>query len=86
VNQQLADSFGLKRPGGALVAAVEENGPAAKAGIQAGDVILKFDGHAISSSSELPAQVADVKPGTKATLEISRNGTPTNIESDGGRG
>ena len=80
VNQQLADSFGLKRPGGALVAAVEENGPAAKAGIQAGDVILKFDGHAISSSSELPAQVADVKPGTKATLEISRNGTPTNIE------
>jgi serine protease Do len=75
VNQQLADSFGLKNPGGALVAAVEENGPAAKAGIKAGDVILKFNGHAISSSSELPAQVADVKPGTKATLEISRNGT-----------
>jgi serine protease Do len=75
INQQLADSFGLKRPGGALVAAVEENGPAAKAGIKAGDVILKFNGHAISSSSELPAQVADVKPGTKATLEVSRDGT-----------
>jgi serine protease Do len=80
VNQQLADSFGLKRPGGALVASVEEDGPAAKAGIKAGDVILKFDGHAISSSSELPAQVADVKPGAKATLEISRNGASKEIE------
>jgi serine protease Do len=80
VNQQLADSFGLKRPGGALVAAVEENGPAAKAGIQAGDVILKFNGAAISSSAELPAQVADVKPGSKATLELSRNGAHKNID------
>lgn len=80
INQQLADSFGLKNPGGALIAAVEENGPAAKAGIKAGDVILKFNGHAISSSSELPAQVADVKPGTKATVEISRNGTSKDID------
>ena len=80
VNQQLADSFGLKRPGGALVASVEEDGPAAKAGIKAGDVILKFDGHAISSSSELPGQVADVKPGAKATLEISRDGASKQIE------
>ena len=80
VNQQLADSFGLKRPGGALVAAVEANGPAAKAGIKAGDVILKFNGQAISSSAELPGQVADVKPGTKATLEISRSGTFKDID------
>ncbi len=80
VNQQLADSFGLKRPGGALVAAVEDSSPAAKAGIKAGDVILKFNGQAISSSSELPAQVADVKPGSKATLEISRNGTLKNVD------
>jgi serine protease Do len=80
VNQQLADSFGLKRPTGALVASVEDDGPAAKAGIKAGDVILKFNGQTISSSSELPERVADVKPGTKATLEISRNGATKEIE------
>jgi serine protease Do len=80
VNQQLADSFGLKRPGGALVASVEDDGPAAKAGIKPGDVILKFNGRAIPSSSQLPAQVADAKPGAKATLEISRNGTTREIE------
>jgi len=80
VNQQLADSFGLKRPGGALVAAVEADSPAAKAGIKVGDVILKFNGQAISSSSELPEQVADVKPGTKATLEVSRNGSFKDID------
>jgi serine protease Do len=80
LNQQLADSFGMKRPGGALVAAVEDNGPAAKAGIKPGDVIVKFNGHAITSSSELPAQVADIKPGTKATLEVSRNGSSKAID------
>ncbi len=80
VNQQLADSFGLKSPGGALVASVDDDGPAAKAGIKAGDVILKFNGRVISSSSELPTQVADVKPGSKATLEISRNGKTRDID------
>ena len=80
VNQQLADSFGLKQPTGALVASVEDGGPAAKAGIKAGDVILKFNGQAVASSSELPERVADVKPGSKATLEISRNGATKEIE------
>ncbi|MHB8668702.1 MAG: DegQ family serine endoprotease [Burkholderiales bacterium] len=74
VDQQLADSFGLKRPGGALVASVEKGGPAAKAGIKAGDVILAIDGHAIATSAQLPGRVADVKPGSNTTLEISRNG------------
>ena len=79
VNQQLADSFGLKGPRGALVNSVEENSPAAKAGIASGDVILKFNGKEISSSSELPALVADVKPGSSATLEVWRNGSAKNF-------
>jgi serine protease Do len=80
VNQQLADSFGLKRPGGALIASVAKDGPAAKAGIKAGDVILSFDGHAVSTYSELPELVADATPGAMATLEISRDGAHKQIE------
>jgi len=80
VNQQLADSFGLKTPNGALVSSVEEGSPAAKAGLKSGDVILKFDGKEISRSAELPAQVADMKPGTKATLQVWRNGATKNVE------
>ena len=80
VNQKLAESFGLKTPQGALVSSVEDGSPAAKAGLKPGDVILKFDGKDISRSAELPAQVADMKPGTKATLQVWRNGATKNVE------
>ncbi len=80
VNQQLADSFGLKNPQGALVSSVEESSPAAKAGIKSGDVILKFNGKEISRSSDLAAQVADMKPGSKATLEVWRNGSTKSLD------
>ena len=80
VNQQLADSFGLKSPRGALVSSVEDGSPAAKAGLKSGDVILKFDSKEISRSAELPAQVADMKPGTKATLQVWRDGATKSIE------
>ncbi len=63
VNQSLAETFGLPKPGGALVGSVVKDGPAAKAGIEAGDVILKFDGKPISRSADLPPMVAKVKPG-----------------------
>ena len=65
VNQALADNFGLKAPGGALVSAVAKDSPAAKAGLEPGDVIVKFEGKDISRSSELPPQVAQVKPGSE---------------------
>ncbi len=74
VNQALADNFGLKTPGGALVSSVQKDSPAAKAGIEPGDVIVKFDGKEISRSSELPPLVAEVKPGQEVQLDVWRNG------------
>ena len=80
VNQALADSFGLKEPAGALVSQVEKGGPADKAGIEAGDVIVKLNGKAVQDSSELPAQIAELKPGASANLEIIRKGATKNVE------
>ncbi len=73
VNQALADSFRLPRPSGALISQVEAGGPADKAGLKAGDVILAVDGRAIERSGELPAMIAAIKPGSEATLEIWRD-------------
>jgi serine protease Do len=74
VSASLAKSFGLDRPTGALVSTVESGGPAEKAGVQPGDVILAFNGKKIETSSELPPIVAQTKPGTKSELEIWRGG------------
>ena len=74
VNQALAQNFGLKQPEGALVSSVEKNSPGAKAGLEPGDVILKFDGKEISRSADLPPMVSSIKPGTKVTLDVWRNG------------
>ena len=74
VSQGLADNFGLKSPAGALVSSVQKDGPGAKAGLQPGDVILKFNGKEIGRSSDLPPLVATMKPGGTATLEVWRDG------------
>jgi serine protease Do len=74
VSQSLADSFGLKKPDGALVSSVEKDSPAQKAGIEAGDVILKIDGKDVGRSIDLSSRVADLKPGAKAKLEVWRKG------------
>ena len=73
VNQGLADSFGLPQPEGALVSSVEKGGPAEKAGVEPGDVILKLNGEPLKDSTELPVQIASVSPGTSVNLEIWRN-------------
>jgi serine protease Do len=73
VTQGLADSFGLPQPEGALVSSVEKGGPAERAGIEPGDVILKLDGTPLKDSSELPVQIAGLAPGTTVNLEIWRN-------------
>jgi serine protease Do len=74
VSQALAENFGLKTPHGALVSSVGKDTPAAKAGVQPGDVIVGFEGKDISSSSDLPPLVAQLKPGAKVTLEVWRDG------------
>jgi serine protease Do len=79
VNQQLANSFKLPRPMGALVSDVEADGPASKAGLKSGDVITKLDGHDIDRSADLPSRVAALKPGASARVEVWRGGKPLDI-------
>ncbi|KVL90112.1 DegQ family serine endoprotease [Burkholderia stagnalis] len=73
MNQTLASSFGLQKPDGALVSSVDPNGPAAKAGLQPGDVILAVNGVPVADSTALPAQIASLKPGSKADLQVWRD-------------
>jgi serine protease Do len=79
VSKELADSFGLSKPAGALVNAVEKGGPAEKAGVETGDIILRFDGKPVSSSSELPRIVGNTKPGSRASIEIWRKGVTREV-------
>jgi serine protease Do len=74
VTKELAESFGLPSPIGALVNSIEKGGPADKAGIQPSDVILKFDGNEVVSSAELPRIVAATKPGAKVSVQVWRKG------------
>jgi len=74
VNQTLADSFRLDKPEGALVANVEKGGPADRAGLKSGDVILKADGKPIVASGDLPALIGEASPGDKVALEVWRQG------------
>ena len=74
VNRDLAESFGLDKPAGALVAKVLPGSPAEDAGLQAGDVILRFEGEEVTLSSDLPHYVGRVKPGVKADVVVMRDG------------
>jgi serine protease Do len=74
VNQSLANSFGLDRAHGALVSSVTPGSAAAKGGVKSGDVILKLDGQEINRSIDLSSRVATMAPGTKAEVEVWRDG------------
>ncbi len=92
VNAQLAESFGLDRPRGALVGMVENDGPGERGGIEAGDVILKVDGETVETSSQVPVMIAGKKPGSSVAIEVWRNGStkelsvrPVEIQEKGAR-
>ncbi|TSE34179.1 DegQ family serine endoprotease [uncultured Azonexus sp.] len=74
VDKELAESLGLPKAIGALVRGVEDGSPAAKAGIEPGDIILRFDGKPIEKSADLPRIVGNTKPGTRAAVEVWRRG------------
>lgn len=85
LSPELAESFGLSEPKGALVAGVLEDGPAAKAGIAVGDVIVRFGDDAVQTMRDLPRVVASAKAGSRVPVELVRNGTSLTITLDVGQ-
>ncbi len=79
VTPELAESFGIKEGKGALVADVDREGPAAKAGLESGDIILEFNGREIKEMEDLPLLVAETEVGTTADVVVMRSGKKKNI-------
>ena len=75
VTKEVAESIGLGKAQGALVRSVEVGAPAEKAGVEAGDIITRFDGKVVEKSSDLPRMVGSIKPGTRSTLTVFRRGS-----------
>jgi serine protease Do len=79
VSKETAEAFGLNRATGALVNSVEKGGPSEKAGVEAGDIIMKVDGREVRSSNELPRIITAMRPGTKVTLTVWRKGAQKDV-------
>ncbi|QHE75730.1 DegQ family serine endoprotease [Hydrogenophaga sp. PBL-H3] len=79
VSKEVAESLGLGTAKGALVRGVEPDSPAAKAGVEPGDIILKFDGKTIDKSVDLPRFVGNTKPGNKSAMTVLRRGAPKEL-------
>jgi serine protease Do len=79
VSQSLARSFGLPKPDGALISIVAPDGPADRAGLKAGDVVLAVNGTPVGDSADLFTSVAKVRPGTQAELQVWREGKPVRV-------
>lgn len=79
VTKDVAESIGLGKPSGALVRGVEVGSPAEKAGVEAGDIIVRFDGRTIDKSADLPRVVGNTKPGTHSTVTVFRRGSTKDL-------
>lgn len=79
VTKEVAESLGLPKAAGALVRSVEPGGPAEKAGLEAGDIVTRFDGKPVEKWSDLPRLVGNTKPGTKSTLQVLRRGATRDL-------
>ncbi len=87
---ELAKSFGLDKPNGALIAQVEKDGPAAKAGLEEGDIVIEYAGKPVVEVRDLTRAVADTKPGTSSKIKVLRDGkeivlqiSPEELKSSG---
>lgn len=79
VTRELAESFGMEKPAGALVAKIMEDSPAVDSNLEVGDVIVKFNGQEVANSAALPPMVGRVRVGEKVDLEVMRNGKSREI-------
>jgi serine protease Do len=80
VTKEVAESIGLGKPMGALVQGVESGGPADKAGIEAGDIIVKVDGKPVEKSGDLPRIIGNTAPGSKSGLQVFRRGATRDLQ------
>jgi serine protease Do len=79
VSPEVAEAIGLPKPAGALVSSVVADGPADKAGVKPGDVVVKYEGKPVESQSDLRRMVASTRPGTKVSVTVWRNGAPRDL-------
>ena len=79
VTKEAADAFGMKQAQGALVNSVEKEGPAAKGGVESGDIIIKVDNREVKTSNDLPRIITAIRPGTKITLTVWRKGASKEV-------
>jgi serine protease Do len=80
VNPDMAKAFGLSQGGGALIGDVSPGGPAAKAGLQRGDIVLELNGSAVTGPDQLSLQISEMAPGSVAHLQVYRNGHNQSVD------
>ena len=74
VTQDLAEAFGMKTPKGAVITQLDKDGPAEKAGLQVGDILIAVNGQEVKNANDIPVKISTMRPGTKVDMTVLRNG------------